>query len=224
MRLQRSAGLAILVAERADHGLDVEALQLADRGSGAEAAGRGGTEEADGAGRRLAHEDRDVDAHRDGGQEVAPVDGAARGRAAFAIGDDRRKDRREGVEHRLLVDAVELERMDLVGVDEGGGRCGQSLAADPDRRVFAASPALRHFDDAVEPVASAPGDGDAERVDEEGLGLVDGVGRQVFVAGRDDPLDEPGQWVCGFLHKQDPFTSTNSGRTKRMARTVSDPR
>ena len=207
----------ILVAEGPGQGVGVEALELADGGGGAEAAGRGGPEEADRAVGGLAEEDRDVDAEHHRGEEVRAGDRAAGGRAPLAMGEERGEDGCERMQDGVLVDAVEFEAVDLVAVHEGGGAGRQALAADPDGGLVAGAPARGHLDDLVDAEAGAAGDADPERVEQEGLGLVDAIGVEIAIAGGDDALDEPGHGIS--LHRgRHLFGVQAEGRSRQLGR------
>ena len=154
------------MAEAVPNPFGTETPQQADRGGGAEHAGRGGAEEAQRRRCRQAEQGGHFDAQGQRGEQLAPMH---RRRARVALRERRRRHRGHRVRDGPFVNAIEFQAMNLVGVDEGGPGGGQADAVAQHARIGARSPARGDVDNGVAVRVPPSGHADGEAVGEERL-------------------------------------------------------
>ena len=103
------------------------------------------------------------------------------------------------MQHRTFVHAVELEAVDLVGVDDRGRLRQHLLAGQPDGRLVALAPAGGDFLEVFDADARGSGDADPQRIQKERLDLVDRFGRQVLETRVDHMVGDTVQRIGGRL-------------------------
>jgi hypothetical protein len=159
-------------AQRLLHAAGVELQQAAGGGRGDERARRAlrmKAVEEEGGGRGVADPDADLGAERDGGSNLAA------GEAAIGFGQRQGRGRGErvGMQDRLLVDVVHLERVARRAVDQDGVREPGPVTAVPDRGPRIAAFLHDHVADMPGPGKRRAVQADAEPVEEAEFHAID---------------------------------------------------
>ena len=92
------------------------------------------------------------------------------------------------MDHGAFVDAIEFPIVDLVTVTERSARGRQRAAIGPHPRLASASGKALRCDELRNERPAASGYADAQRVEQENLGGIDGRRRQIVIVGGDDVL------------------------------------
>ena len=207
--LAHARSLGARRAHRAHDAVDIEAGDLR--------AGDRGAEDAHGAGDvpagvvvpgvdSVAGAAADLDAQRDGGDEVA-----AAGACVFADGEGARERRRGGVDDGGEVGVVVVLEVAQVAVGERRELQRGLAAGAPDRGARVAAFRVEHREHRLQRRVASGVYGDAEHVDDVALRLVHNFARQVGEACFDGELGQ----VAGGSHGQPPQIGVRDSMVKR---------